>query len=211
MLISSTLVLASCGGGGNEGGNEGGGNNGGNNGVDTPGGDAGDSAYDWDVTSLFFQMTSNSNGQELSSGCKRYMAGEDDTAVTDLDNDIRARNIQAANLTKVEIDYDYWPDSQGYGWTENVDRIVEQTKSGNVYMLQYIRYNVRTSFDKAFEDAMGIFYKTSNENASEERWHTILQDNNMMMTNMSERYQELYPTKKAQLDNLVKQYEDFKD
>ena len=82
---------------------------------------------------------------------------------------------------------------------------------GNVYMLQYIRYNVRTSFDKAFEDAMGIFYKTSNENASEERWHTILQRNLFMMTNMSERYQELYPTKKAQLDNLVKQYEDFKD
>ena len=569
MLISSTLVLASCGGGGNEGGNEGGGennggNNGGNNGVDTPGGDAGDSAYDWDVTSLFFQMTNNSNSQELPSGCKRYMAGEDDSAVTDLDNDIRARNIQAANLTKVEIDYDYWPDSQGYGWTGNVDRIVEQTKSGdadapdmycnfvtdmvacsllgafanlkateargenyftfvdrafngedtgegymyefmtsltlskfkmyllasdyfvdliraflvvpvnismlnsvlrqvegdaadyngdgyydvndfyemvkqnkwtytkmaaycsaiyksdgsgdaksikdekigfavsnysglpasglvytssvviihrvwnydkndydyyypqantdlgslagalytlfnaegvislnnsdgalygedagqairnrfssnhvlfggiicvgsleypeyqamkdqssvddptkgygfgivpvplyrdnsddryltqihnvgrcggisaattkfsqcsaflnylslnstdilnsyydnqlqyaiadgsagNVYMLQYIRYNVRTSFDKAFEDAMGVFYQTSNENAFRERWHTILQDNNMMMTNMAERYEELYPTKKAQLDNLVKQYEDFKD
>ena len=132
MLITSTFVLASCGEPADEGGNEGengGGNEGG--GVDTPGGEEGGEEYDWDTTSLFFQMTNNSNSQELPSGCKRYMAGEDDTAVTDLDNDIRARNITAASRTKVSIDYDYWPDSAGYGWTGNVDRITEQTKSGD--------------------------------------------------------------------------------
>jgi hypothetical protein len=83
--------------------------------------------------------------------------------------------------------------------------------AGNVYMLQYIRYNVRTSFDKAFEDAMGVFYQTSNENSKKERWHSILQTAGFMMTNMAERYEELNPTKQDMLANLVKQYEDFKD
>ncbi|MBQ8719593.1 MAG: hypothetical protein IJY65_00995 [Clostridia bacterium] len=134
MLLGSMLVLASCGGGGDNGddngGNENGGGGGGN--VDTPGGGNAGEEYDWDTTSLYFQMVHDNNAaQELAPGCKRYMAGEDDTAVTDLDNDIRARNIVAEQKTKVDVDYAYWPNTGGYGWGSNVDRITEQTKSGD--------------------------------------------------------------------------------
>ena len=134
MLLGSTFVLASCGGGGDntDGDGSGDGSGEGDGGsLDTEGGDEGGEEYDWDTTSLFFQMSNNSNSQELPSGCKRYMAGEDESAVTDLDNDIRARNILAEAKTKVTVDYDYWPDSAGYGWGGNIDRITEQTKSGD--------------------------------------------------------------------------------
>ncbi|MBQ8719592.1 MAG: hypothetical protein IJY65_00990 [Clostridia bacterium] len=134
MLLGSTFVLASCGGGGENNGDTGdtgddGKGDGGS--IDTEGGDEGGEEYDWDTTSLFFQMTNNSNGQELPSRCKRYMAGEDDSAHSDIDNDIRLRNIVAEQKTKVSVDYDYWPDSAGYGWGGNIDRITEQTKSGD--------------------------------------------------------------------------------
>ena len=48
---------------------------------------------------------------------------------------------------------------------------------GNVEMLQYIRYHVRSSFDKAYEDALGIFYSESSLGESRKQiWHYIIKD-----------------------------------
>ena len=51
---------------------------------------------------------------------------------------------------------------------------------GNVEMLQYIRYHVRSSFDKAYEDALAIFYDESSKNdavgSMDQVWHYIIKD-----------------------------------
>ena len=50
---------------------------------------------------------------------------------------------------------------------------------GNTEMLQMIRKNVRSSFDKAYEDALGEFYKGQTQGESEKlKWHSLIKDSN---------------------------------
>lgn len=73
---------------------------------------------------------------------------------------------------------------------------------GTVYMMQYIRNNVRSAFDKTFEDAMGMFYQKT-----ENRWHDrLMQSKYTLGEQMRQIYNELYPEKVADLKNLVTFY-----
>lgn len=81
--------------------------------------------YPWDDASIVFQMTHNSSGQSLPSGCERYMAGEDLTAVTYLDTMVDQRNADAYINTKVSVTYKYYGDVSGHGWGENITPIYE--------------------------------------------------------------------------------------
>ena len=78
---------------------------------------------------------------------------------------------------------------------------VDQGKSGTIDMLWYIRNNVRSAFDKTFEDAIGEFY-----GKQKERWHAILISNKYKM-DMRGDYQSLYGSKQDDLTNLIKQYD----
>ena len=75
-------------------------------------------------------MTENSNNEELSSGCKRYLAGEDETATSSIDDDVRRRNAQAQALTKVSVNYTYLPDTENYRWSKNIETIYSEVTSG---------------------------------------------------------------------------------
>jgi hypothetical protein len=77
---------------------------------------------------------------------------------------------------------------------------------GNVDMLKYIRSNVRTSFDKLFEDAIGFMYLNEDAESSANRWHTILCDNDYKV-NLREAYAAHSPAKHERLDDLIKQYD----
>ena len=77
---------------------------------------------------------------------------------------------------------------------------------GNVDMLKYIRTNVRTSFDKLFEDAIGFMYLNEDAESSANRWHTILCDNEYKV-NLREAYAKHSPAKHERLDDLIKQYD----
>ena len=73
---------------------------------------------------------------------------------------------------------------------------------GNVEMLKYIRFNVRSSFDKAFEDALGRFYEATNEGAMNEQWHTMIKNAGYKLENMAGYYDSLTPKKALRLYNL---------
>ena len=77
---------------------------------------------------------------------------------------------------------------------------------GNVEMLNYIRQNVRTSFDMIFEDAIGFFFESTQVNSAANRWHTILARAEYKLTYLREIYINLYPTKKDNLDKLINEY-----
>ena len=82
---------------------------------------------------------------------------------------------------------------------------------GNVTMLKYIRANVRTSFDKLFEDAIGFFYETTDSDSTKNRWHSLICDAQFQLTNMRDKYAELVGTKQENLANLVKLYDQLPD
>ncbi len=75
--------------------------------------------------------------------------------------------------------------------------------SGTVEMLDYIRLNVRSAFDKTFEDAIGVFAAETGE-----RWHHILSVNNYIC-DLRPSYQSLINKKKGELQTLCEQYDNL--
>ena len=160
MIVAMVSVLASCNKdkGNNNGGNTGSGGGGNND-------DGGNSAYPWDTTDIFFQMSDNSNGKELSSGARRYLAGTSNDNET-IDVDIDKRNGLALKQAKVRVTYDYWPDDDGYKWGQNIDRVyslVQTTSSSAPDMYSLFVYDMvgallRGCFTNIKGDAHGDNY-----------------------------------------------------
>ena len=76
--------------------------------------------------------------------------------------------------------------------------------TGTIEMLQYIRDNVRSSFDKAMEDAIAVFLPNS------KRWHNVLTGYGFQVDIRSE-YSSSYSQKESQLDALARDFPNFAD
>ena len=79
--------------------------------------------------------------------------------------------------------------------------VVDGTQTGTVEMLQYIRSNVRTAFDKTFEDAIGRFYGTEDSKS----WASIISSKDFKL-NIRGDYQSIVDAKNVHLVNLEKYY-----
>ena len=86
--------------------------------------------YPWPETTLIFQMTHNTNNQELPSACERYLAGEDAKASQDIDTKVRRRNTEAEFFTKTDVKYQYYDDDPKYNWGTNIERIQLTNQAG---------------------------------------------------------------------------------
>ena len=135
---------------------------------DKPG--QGDSKKPWEKTSIFFQMSDNSHGKELSSGARRYLAGTSNDNET-IDVAIDERNALAEKDSNVKVNYDYWPDDTGYGWGQNIDRIYELVSSAastapdmySVFVYDMVGALLRGGFANLLSDSHGDNYFRFNE------------------------------------------------
>ena len=73
---------------------------------------------------------------------------------------------------------------------------------GNVNILKYIRYNVRSGFDKTFEDALGKYYLNEDAEAINQKWHVIIMNENFKVSDMEACYELLAPIKAQRLYDL---------
>lgn len=78
---------------------------------------------------LLFKMSLNSSDKSLISGCKRFLAGEDEDHSDNIDQDVWDRNDDAAMYTNVSLSYNYWDDVPEYGWGKCFDLIYKDTLS----------------------------------------------------------------------------------
>ena len=79
-------------------------------------------------------------------------------------------------------------------------QVVDGEVEGTVEMLRYIRNNVRSAFDKTFEDAIGVY------NAQEShRWHHILSVNGYQY-DIRKDYSTYRPEKQGHLETLYNEY-----
>ena len=85
--------------------------------------------YPWDKQTLIFQFTENDNNQELSSGCHRYLAGDDTTYTKAIDTSIDQRNARAKIQTKIDVTYLYWDNTANYGFGKCIDQIEQIVNS----------------------------------------------------------------------------------
>ena len=116
-----------------------------------------------DETSLIFYMTENSNQQELPSTCKRYMAGEDETANENIDIQVGLRNEAAYSRAKVSVHYEYYPDDTNYGWGKCVEDILAKIKSGSSetpdmycnFIYDMIAVSLKGGFANLYTDKLG--------------------------------------------------------
>ena len=97
--------------------------------------------------------------------------------------------------------------TQYYNYT--LSNLVEEGGvGGNTEMLKMIRANVRSSFDKAYEDALGEFYKGQTGGTSDEqKWHNIIKSDKdgklpFVVTDMRYQYEQVAAIKADRLYNL---------
>ena len=111
-------------------------------------------------------------------------------------------NYQSLNSSKILDQY--------YNLTLKTDAAA--AVEGNAEMLDYIRENVRSSFDKAFEDAIARHQLSGNGNDSvnlnDNKWHNLIQDYNYVMPDgsMQEKYDSLVGVKDTYLQQLAQSY-----
>ena len=80
--------------------------------------------------------------------------------------------------------------------------VVGTAINGNVNILKYIRYNVRSSFDRTFEDALSAYHSESDIEAVNQKWHVIIMNENFKVSDMVSYYESLAPTKALRLYEL---------
>ena len=85
--------------------------------------------YPWSNQTLIFQFSENDNNQELSSGCHRYLAGDDSTYTKAIDTSIDQRNARAKIATKIDVTYLYWDNTATYGFGKCIDQIEQIVNS----------------------------------------------------------------------------------
>ena len=96
--------------------------------------------FPWSSGTLTFEMTDHSNGQELPSGCKNWMAGETSGTASMTEQATIKRNETAYNATKLKVKYTYLPDNDSeYAWSKNIDRIHTKQASG-IYSDMYCNF-----------------------------------------------------------------------
>ena len=96
-------------------------------------------------------------------------------------------------------------------YENNLTADVSQDLAGNVEMMEYIRENVRTSFDKLFEDAIAFFNQQTDKEAQGNRWHNVLLSEDYKMQSMRDFYDEKVGTKQSRLEILVQEYKKLPD
>ena len=64
------------------------------------------------------------------------------------------------------------------------------------------RSNVRTGFDKYFEDAIGFFYEDILLGSEQNRWHTLITAAEFKMIDMADIYDSLVADKQRYFENL---------
>ena len=132
------------------------GDNVGDNGEELP-------AVTWKATAdLLFQMTDNSNGDELSSGCKRFLSGEsDDTGF--VAQNAKDRNTDAYNYANVNVTYLYYENTSGFGWGSCITKMnlaaTSDTEKGRPDMFTNFVYDMVSasllgSFNNLYTDAV---------------------------------------------------------
>ena len=81
--------------------------------------------------------------------------------------------------------------------------IVDSSVDGTIEMVEYIRKNVRTAFDKTFEDAIGVYYSDTTI-----RWSYILEIK-YYDYDVRQDYREYAPFKEELLIRLYKEYDNL--
>ncbi len=103
-------------------------------GKDMGGSDEEQLLYPWENTTISFKMTKNTNSDELSACCERYLAGEwEESKFDDLDILISERNTEAEIETKVTVLYSYYDNvygDDGYQWGNARHHINREIGSG---------------------------------------------------------------------------------
>ena len=135
--------------------------------------------------------------------------GEEDNYLTSIHNTSRpgaiAKNTKNFTACTAFLDYQSTPSTHilneyyDYNLQYNV---VDGEEEGTVRMLQYIRKNVRSAFDKTFEDAIGVY------NAKPEvRWSHIMETNGFSYGDeLRKDYDSLRKEKEGYLTTLYNEY-----
>lgn len=90
--------------------------------------------YPWsdsEPVHITIQLTNATYGMQLTSGCQRYLAGEDSKQVDKIDTLIAERNDAAKRATNITPIYKYYEDEGKYDWSRCADIMIVDSSSNS--------------------------------------------------------------------------------
>ena len=122
------------------------------------------------TTELLFQMTDDSNNEELSSGCRRFLSGESD-GMSVVELAVRERNTKAMNYANVEVKYAYYPNGSS-GWSKKITDMWNQATSDTAanrpdMFCNFVYDMVASSLLKSFKNLYNNTYASDGVKAGE--------------------------------------------
>lgn len=133
--------------------------------------------------------------------------GSSETYLTSIHNNARpgaiARSTKHFSACTAFLDYQstHSTDILNEYYDYNLTYDTAGGSADTVKMLQYIRTNVRSAFDKTFEDAIGVYNKLEHI-----RWHQILSTNAYDYDNIAKDYSTYRNQKETKLQELYNEY-----
>ena len=118
-------------------------------------------------------MSHNTDAQQNPSGCQRYLAGEDESAIENIDDEVASRNADAEYYTNVNVRYDYYPDVGGYGWGDCIEIMFANISSGAKDVPDmYCNF----TYDMVGASLKGTFHNLKNTTLDKGNYFTFLED-----------------------------------
>jgi hypothetical protein len=169
--------------------------------------------FPWSSGTLTFEMTDHSNGQELPSGCKNWMAGESTGTASMTETAVKERNAEAYATTKLTVEYKYLPDNDpNYSWSKNYTRIYEDKAKG-IYSDMYCNFVydlIGASLQGCFANLKTLNYSNYFEFAGDDDYGTTIGDSTgymyEYMTSLSIDEKKMYLLASDYFIDLIRAY-----
>ena len=144
--------------------------------------------YPWENTNLIFQLTKNSNYQELPSTCGRYLAG-DLEGVNDfstIDRWVQDRNDNAIKETNVTVTYQYYPEGAANAWGMSIDIMDSEIRAKepsrpDIYC-NFVYDMVAVSLKGSFANLLSTTMPGTNSISAGKNYFDFAQDPNLQDT-----------------------------
>ena len=107
---------------------------------------------------LVYKMTDYDANGTTPSGCRRYLAGEDTTFASSIDDAVAARNAYAERLVNVRVTYLYYENIDANGWGQTTNLMFLEVSSGGGVPDIFTNY----TYDMVGTSLKGSFHNLKN-------------------------------------------------
>jgi len=122
---------------------------------------------------LIYKMTDFDSKGSVPSGCRRYLAGQDENFSDSIDDAVAIRNDDAGRLANVHVTYQYYENVSANGWGKTFQQMFDEVDSGDPNTPDIF---TNYTYDMVITSLKGTFHNLNNTKLSGGNYFSFLKD-----------------------------------